>query len=143
MGLKDLVEEENNHGKRQYPEHPREEEFLEWIDEFQDRFPEEVGVDFLEVSPRMTKTWGYAYYREDSQYIRLSEYLVKNCPDSTIKRVILHEMVHLYSHQIGYGELTERDPLFTWVLGRVGAHVSGYSPSGQEWNDVVEPFLEE
>lgn len=146
MGLGDFSEIPNQSDAerkyRTYPIHEYQDKLDNMVDELQERFPQEVEVDFIEVSPEMTRTWGYTYYKSGGiKYIRIAERLLSK-PDEQVKMVVLHEMVHCYMHQIGYGDVSDNDDLFEWVLGRVGAHSSGRPFDADDWKDIAEPFLD-
>lgn len=146
MGLKDLVDESEQVSDvesryRSFSYHPYEEKIEEWVDELQQRFPEEVQVDFVEVSTRMTKTQAKAYFRDEGQYLRVSERFVDTEDDEYLKQIVLHEMVHLYFNQIGKPEVSDNNALFNWVLGAVNADMSGTSPGHWKY-EIMEDFME-
>jgi len=148
MGLNDIVPEEQQQSNaeesyRQYSVHEYEDTLIGWIDELQDRFPEEVQVDFIEVSPEMTSTHGYAYRKPGGiQYIRIAEFVTEDYPQWYQKMVVLHEMVHMFMYQRGMDDVSDGDPLFEWVLGTVGADVNGLGPeTTEEKYEVMADFL--
>jgi len=130
MGLGNLDDVNLKHSGRHFPDHERQDELNDWLEELRHEFPEPVNVDFIEVSPQLTKAWAKAYWDHSSKdrdrYIRLSKRLVENYTDDQIKSVILHELAHCWFYQNGDNDVTERDPIFSYVLGAVGAQVSGY-----------------
>lgn len=147
MGLNDLIDESNqtSEAERQYRSfsyHKYEERVEEWVDELQSEFPEEVQVDFVEISTRMRKSSAKAYWRGEHQYLRVAEWSVEKYDDEYLKEIVLHEMVHLYFRQIGKGEVDDNSRLFNWVLGQVGADLSGTSP-GHWKHDIMEEFKEQ
>ena len=148
MGLDQFRETDTAAGAarfRSFGQHEMEDQLNEWADQFQERFPEEVRIDFIEVSPQMTKCNGKAYSRkrdgERYQYIRIAEGRLSDSEED-LKLTLLHEMVHLYTYQKGYTNITERDPVFTWLLGRVGANVSRVGTYEDKWKDLAEPMLD-
>lgn len=144
MGLGDIIDQTDNHSGRAWPDHGRQEELEDWMDELSQEFPGEVRVDFIEVSPQMTKCYAKAYWDEKSKerdrYIRVSKDFFENHSDDRVKAVILHELVHIWFFQEGYTSVTERDERFTYVLGAVGAHVSGVSFDDETFNEMCGPF---
>lgn len=142
MGLDDF-KKENSQSYQRYKDHYYNEKLEKWREEFDDRFPVELNIEFVEVSPQMTKTWGKAYRRDgDTYYIRLSKEFVESKGEEQIRRTLLHEMVHVYFYQIGYGN-TNHDKYFRWVCGRVGADMTNMDIHNLKWIDCIEPFLEE
>ena len=131
---------------QQYPSHPDDGRINRMIDELQEEFPEEVRIDFVEVSPRMTKTYAMAYWRERdgeyTQFMRVGEHYTE-VDDETLRRTVLHEMIHLFCYQKGYRDLSERSVMFTWLLGRLGASVSGIDQDNKKWQDLAKPFLDD
>lgn len=149
MGLDQFRQNDVDRGAARFKTfgaHEADEKLNRMVEKAQQAFPEEVRVDFVEVSPHMTKHNGKAYWRtrdgETYQYMRISEDFLSRSDDD-IMLVVLHEMCHLYLYQNGCKDLTERDPLFTWVLGRVGAHLSGTHTHSERWKRVAEPMLED
>jgi len=120
----------------------REDLVWDWINEFQDKFPEEVQCDMVEIAPRDVSYHAHAYWRKrdgvDYQYLRVSETAFDD-GEWLARSVVLHEMCH-YLYQIGMKDVTERSPMFSWLLGRVGAHVSGMRTEGDQWQEM-ERFL--
>lgn len=142
MGLLDLTPDDTGGSVyRQYPDHERQDEIEAWAEEFQDRFPERVEFGFIEVSPQMESCDGRAFYKSDgAMYIRIAEFAVEEKPDWRIKTIILHEMLHIYFYQIGRKDVTERDPIFTWALGFIGADISKIGPGDEDF-EVYKDFL--
>lgn len=131
---------------REYPDHEYNSRLENLVDDLQHRFPEEVEVDFIECSPNMDKHFGMAYYKSTNRgvirYIRMSEKYIDAWNFNKVEMAVLHEMAHIYFHQKGYKDITERDPRFTWVLGRLGALISEVPTSNDCWEDCLKPFLE-
>lgn len=144
MGLGEFVDDKSPESGRAYPDHERQEELEEWLEELSDEFPEPIEVDFIEVSPNMTRHCAKAYWdksdKDRDRYIRLSEQFVEEHTDGQIKSVILHELVHAWLYQNGDADVTERDPIFTYILGAVGAHVSGFGFSDEMMKKYCAPF---
>lgn len=142
MGLEAFQSEPTNKYKR-YSGHEYDERIEDWEDSLEDRFPKDLNIDFVEISPKMSKHNGMAYRRDGNTYfIRLSENYVDNSTDKEIKLTLLHEMVHIYFHRMGYHD-TNHDKYFRWVAGRVGASMTRMSIKDKKWQDCIEPFLEE
>lgn len=144
MGLDDIVPDDVPDGNhyRQYPHHPAEDRLEEWADEAQEKFPEEVEYDFIEVSPEMVRTHGFAYYKPDgSKYIRIAERVVERYPVHYQRLVLIHEMTHIFFKQRNMEEYSDGSRLFNWVLGRVGADLNGVGPGTEEYDLMLE-FLQ-
>lgn len=143
MGLKDVVSEENQkHKYRYYPDHELQDEIEKVVEETVEELPGDVEVDFIEVSPRMTgNILGRHIPKDggDTHLIRLKENLVENRPWEYVERVIKHEVVHVWFAQNGYGDYGDGSRIFEWVLGRVGADISGISFYGEEY-DIIHEF---
>lgn len=146
MGLGDIVDEYESHNGRAYPDHERQEELEEWLEELSEAFPEDLHVDFIEVSPKMTKYDAKAYWDKASEdrdrYIRVAKSSMENYTDKQIKALILHELCHIWFYQKGHHDVTEKDERFTYVLGAVGASVSGVGHQDEVFKDTCSPFSE-
>lgn len=141
MGLEDFKSERNN-GYRQYGSHEYDDKLETWKDDFMERFPIDLNIEFIEVSPKMTKHNAMAYRRDvNTYYIRVSEQFINLNNDERIKLTLLHEMVHVYFYQQGYTK-TNHDKYFRWVVGRVGASMTHMSINDRKWQDCIEPFLD-
>lgn len=142
MGLDNFKTKSSNQ-YRAYDDHEYDDRLNQWKDEFKDRFPVRLNIEFIEVSPNMTKTWGKATYKPDGTcYIRMSEDFLYNHNDEQIKMTLLHEMCHVYFYRMGYKD-TNHDKFFRWVVGRVMGDLTHTSFNNQKWIDCIEPFLEE
>lgn len=149
MGLDQFKQSETSVGAahfRSFGKHEAEDVLNDMADDLQERFPEEVQIDFIEVSTSMTKCHGKAYRRERNgewyQYIRIAErHLIQD--DDRVKLTLAHEMCHLYLYQNGYSDITEKSPMFSWILGRVGASVTDIGVDSDMWQDLAEPMLED
>jgi predicted SprT family Zn-dependent metalloprotease len=142
MGLEDFNGSGGNDYK-QYGHHEYNEKLENWMEEFQDRFPIELQIEFVEVSTQMSKHAAKAYQRDsDTYYIRVSETYIDRSSDRPIKFTLLHEMVHIYFWQKGYKK-TNHDKYFRWVAGRVGADMTRITIDNEKWKDCIEPFLGE
>jgi predicted SprT family Zn-dependent metalloprotease len=115
----------------------------DWVDEMKDRFPVDLDIEFIEVSPRMTSTNAKAYMKPDgTKYIRVSEDYIYAVPDRRVKMTVLHEMCHIYFYQVGYPD-ANHDKFFRWVVGRVGASMTHCDTTGDKWVNCIEPFLDD
>lgn len=141
MGLEDFKSESDSHYK-QYGYHEYNEKLEKWADEMEDRFPIDLNIEFVEVSPQMEQMRGMAYRRDnDTYYIRLAEWFVGIRSDERIKFTLLHEMVHVYFYRQGHSN-TNHDKYFRWVVGRVGASMTNMKTSDLKWKQCIEPFLD-
>lgn len=141
MGLEEFKGNTSSEYKM-YRGHEYDEKLDEMVEEFQDKFPVDLRVDFIEVSPRMSKHHAMAYKRPGSKYyIRVSESFIERSSEKRIRMTVLHEMVHVYFYQMGYSD-TNHDKFFRWVVGRVGASMTNTSIKSRKWRQCIEPFLE-
>lgn len=141
MGLEDFKSERSN-GYKKYGHHEYNDRLEEWKDEMQEEFPIELDIEFVEVSPEMTKHNGMAYRRDkDTYYIRISENYIERNSKKKVRLTLLHEMVHVYFYQRGYGD-TNHDKYFRWVVGRVGASMTNMTIDSTKWKHCIEPFLQ-
>lgn len=136
----------SSHDHKQYNYVNLDNQLEDIVKELQSKFPEEVEVDFIEASPQLQSCAGKAYYRtnanlERTNYIRIKKSLAEENSERT-KRVVLHEMCHVYMYQKGFTEVTEKDVLFQWLCGRVGADPTGIYEGSKEWREVIGPMLE-
>lgn len=139
MGLHDFSGSKSEH--RAYNGHPKEDQLEEWKDELQERFPVDLDIEFIEVSPKMSKHYGKAYYRGDTAFIRISQDYIESNEDRKVKLTLLHEMCHVYFYQMGYKE-TNHDKYFRWVVGRVMASMTSMTIDNKKWQKTIEPFFE-
>lgn len=140
MGLGDLGPDkgDSNHYK-QYARHEEQDRIEEIMEEAKSRFPTEPEIDFIEVSPEMTRHHGFYYHREESQYIRVAEEMVEEYPWYYIERVIRHEMVHAWMYQNGYPDFDDNSRIFEWVCGKVGADVTKADIDSEEY-EIIRLF---
>jgi len=141
MGLGDLTPDgTQSNSYRQYPDHEKQDELEQMVDEAEGLFPGGVEIEFIEVSPEMTRTQGYCYNREVGNYIRIAECVMENRPMWYVEMVVRHEMVHAWMDQNGYGDFSDGSKVFEWVCGRVGADITDTAPGHEEY-EVIEQFL--
>jgi len=141
MGLDNFRTKSGNKHKA-YSSHEYDNKLNKWANEFADRFPINLNIEFIEVSPNMTKTWGKATYKRDgTAFIRMSEQFLNSHPDREIKMTLLHEMCHVYFYRMGYKD-TNHDKFFRWVVGRVGGDLTYTSFKNNKWKDCIEPFFD-
>lgn len=142
MGIDDFITEKQDRHKV-YKTHDKDEKLEQLIEKFQDRFPVELRIDFVEVSPRMERHSAKAYKRAGKKYyIRVSEEYLERATDEELKRTIIHEMVHIYLYQRGYDD-HGHGKYFRWILGRVGGSMTRSSIHDTKWEKCIEPFIEE
>lgn len=131
----------DNH--KMYGSHEYDEKLKRLIDEYQERFPVELNVSFVEVSPNMEEHAAITYRRPGNKYyIRFSERYLENHSEEEIRRTMLHELVHVYLYQRGYMK-HNHGKVFRWVLGRVGGSFTGETIFTDKWENCIEPFLDE
>lgn len=139
MGLHNFSSDNSTH--RAYNKHPKEDQLEEWKEELQSRFPVNLDIEFIEVSPKMSKHYGMAYYRGNTTFIRISQHFIENYSDRKVKMTLLHEMCHVYFYQMGYKD-AKHDKYFRWVVGRVMASMTGMTTDNKKWQETIEPFFE-
>lgn len=149
MGLGDLIPEDTSSGSKSYKKygsHPADEKLSRWKDEFQERFPTEVEITFIEVSPELEKTLARNYYKvrdgEEIRYIRISE-KVFSMSEWYQRQVLLHSMAQLWMNQMGVGEINAGHSIKKWVFGQVGCMINAVDVDSDEWRLLAEPFLDE
>jgi len=139
MGLDELVEDGSSGVKnlaqfRRYGSHEEEDRIWNIIEEMQDRFPVEIECDMVEVATQDVNYDAKAYWRvrdgEHYQYMRVKEACLHGDP-TYVRHIILHEMVHLYTFQMGHKDLSDGSPMFKWLCGRVD--VTSIRSSGTGW----------
>jgi predicted SprT family Zn-dependent metalloprotease len=141
MGIDKFLQEGKDKHKL-YGGHEYDEKLEKWVDELDERFPVNLRIKFIEVSPRMNKNRAMAYRREGKKYyIRVSESFIERSTDRRIKLTVLHEMVHVYFYQTGASE-EKHGKYFRWVLGRVGGSFTRESIHDEKWQACIEPFIE-
>lgn len=148
MALDDFIKGvETSSSFKAFNYHELDKQLEEMVEEAQSRFPEEVDVEFIEASPQLQRYSGKAYKDYDDeghqyvQYIRIKKNLAEKNNAET-KRVVLHEMAHVYLYQKGLDHVTEKDVTFQWLCGRVMADPSDVFEGSKEWDRVIEPMLE-
>lgn len=142
MGLDDFKDTSSNE-REMYRDHDYDEKLEVMMENLQQRFPCELKIDFIEVSPRMTKTRATAYKRDgETYYIRVSAEYIESANDDRIMLTVLHEMCHVYFYQKGFSD-TNHDKFFRWVVGRVGASMTRTNTYSYKWQETIEPFLED
>jgi predicted SprT family Zn-dependent metalloprotease len=142
MGIDDFITEKQDRHKV-YKTHDKDEKLEQLIEEYQERFPVELRIDFVEVSPRMERCNAKAYKRAGKKYyIRVSEEYLERATEEELRRTVLHEMVHIYLYQRGYSK-HGHGKYFRWVLGRVGGSMTNSTIHSTKWEKCIEPFIEE
>lgn len=141
MGLDDFNSSSGS-GYEHYGHHEYNDKLEQWAEDMQERFPIDLNIDFVEVSPQMESKRGMAYRRDyDTYYIRISENFIKFSSDERIKLTLLHEMVHVYFYQQGYSDVNH-NKYFRWVVGNVEASMTNMDITDKKWKDCIEPFME-
>ena len=144
MGLTDFQTSPNSIAGRRYPDHQYQDEIESWMEELKKDLPDEVDVEFIEVSTDMPKSLARAYKKKRGDqityYIRVSDRAFKGNTDNHIKSVILHELVHIWFWEHVDKKITERSVEFTYVLGAVGAQVSGFNFDDYMITDCLSKF---
>lgn len=126
-----------------YRSHDYEEKLDQMIQRNEEKFPIDLDIDFVEVSPRMEKTRAKAHKKPDgSYYIRVSKKFIETHSDERIELTVIHEMVHIYFYRQGFTD-HGHGKYFRWVLGRVGGSMTNSTVYEREWRECIEPFLKE
>lgn len=147
MGLKDLIDGEDNENSarhRKYERHEREDQLNEWVEELQGRFPWDVPVEFVEVSTRMEKNAAKTYHKGTGEnathYIRVAESTLET-EEEMIKQYLLSCMVTIYFKDLGFDEVTTNSSIHKWVAGAVGCRINAVQTNSEEWREAAVPFL--
>lgn len=141
MGLDNFQTDVTSHDYKRYGHHEYNEILESKIDEYRDRFPIDLDIEFVEVSPMMEKNNACVYYKEDCVFIRFSESFIGRGSDGLIFRTLLNCMVEIYCYRQGHEDI-DRNKYFRWIVGRVGGGMSGRY-NEEEWVDLLLPFLKE
>lgn len=144
MGLENFTKGKSNPYK-QYSCFELDQQLEDIVEDLQDKFPDKVQVDFIEASPQLSSCVGKAYYRtnenmERTNFIRIKKSLAQENSERT-RRVVLHEMCHVYLYQKGFTETSEKDVLFQWLCGSVGADPTHIFEGSKEWTHIIGPML--
>lgn len=154
MGLGNLIDgdvstsEESNSGHplKRYGSHERDEFLEESIEELRERFPIHPNIEFIEVSPRMSKTPAKLYTKnrevETVLYIRVSEPFT-NRQDHEIKQSLLYLLVQAYFIELGFKDISPANDEFKWVCGQVGAPTNPIDTRGDAWRLACAPMIDE
>lgn len=150
MGLEDLLDDDVATGEasasqfRRYGQHDADEKLEDWFEEFQDRFPGRVELDFIEVSPQLENTAARFYRKErdgnEFKYVRIAEKTLER-DEWWQRNVLLNNMVIAYCHQHGYHDVSTGSSLFKWLCGNVGCVINQVDVSSMEWQDLAEPMM--
>lgn len=149
MGLKDFVEDESGSSSssyKRYGQHEANERLEAVIEANQEKFPEEIEVDFVEVSPQMTETALRTYtkgeYPDGTAFIRVSEGFLDH-PEGLQVSILLNAMVTVYFWQNGQMDKAGSTDLYKWVCGRVSAQLNNLRNDEEAWYSVGEPMMSE
>ena len=152
MGLGNLIDDDINteensssgHALERYGDHERDEFLNSCVEELRTRFPIHPNIEFIEVSPRMSKTPAKLYMKErddeDIMYIRVSEPFT-NRQDHVIRQNILYLLVQAYFKELGFDDISPANDEFKWVCGQVGAPTNPIDITGDAWRIACSPFL--
>jgi hypothetical protein len=151
MGLEDLLDDDVSAGEasasqfRRYGSHEADERLNEWFEDFQERFPEPIELDFIEVSPQLENTAARFYRKRrderEFRYIRVAEKTLER-DEWWQRNVLLNQMVIAYIHQRGYHDISTGSSLFKWLCGNVGCVINQVDTDSMEWQDLAEPMMD-
>lgn len=142
MGLEEF-ETESSDKHNVYQSHEKDEKLEQIIEEYQERFPVELRIQFIEVSPKMEQKHAMAYKRAGKKYyIRVSESFIQRSTEEQLRRTVLHEMCHVYLYQQGLSG-HGHGKYFRWVVGRVGASMTHSTIHDVKWEKCIQPFIDE
>lgn len=152
MGLGQLIDDKGGSKTDSSPVSPRyghheyNDTLSEWVDELNERFPVEVDIEFIEVSPQLSSNATKLYVKKIDgdlyQYIRVKEGLWED-REWFARQRILYLMVSAYFNQIGMSNIGPANDEFKWVCGRVGAMTNPIDPTEDTWELGCTPFLSE
>ena len=112
----------------------------------QRRFPTRVQVDEVKVVEELDGDMAKAVQTVRAGVVNYYIYLNKKVFESEdwiVEATIAHEMVHLYCYQKGYDSLSDGDPMFEWMCGRVGALQTDFSPKDHQFKELIVPFMKQ
>ena len=131
----------NDKKYRTYPDHEKQDFIEDVVERRKSDFPGGVDVGFVEISPEMTRTQGYAYFKPEHDYIRIAERVIENHSEEYVEMVIVHEMIHIWLHQNGRDDVSDGTKLFEWICGYLGADIDGTAPGRRDFKTMQE-FLQ-
>lgn len=159
MGLGDLIpddvsEESASGSKRRYGHHEFNETLEEWVEELEERFPYDLNIDFIEVSPQLESNDARIYtdYDEDGRlyhYIRIRDGMWEGVDEDDeskywkARQAILYLMVRAYFNVLGMGDIGPNRDEFKLVCGMVGAATNPVDQNDDEYIRSVTPFMSE
>jgi len=112
----------------------------------QNRFPEPIQVDGIHVVDELD-----GYYAKAVETTRagiktrfiVTEIGLIHSEEWLLDAIMAHEMTHIYFYQNGYPNVTDSDPLFEWVCGRVLAVQDKFNHNGHRFKELAVPFLKD
>lgn len=110
------------------------------------RFPTGVEVDEVVVLEDLEGNMAEAVQTVRAGVVNYYIYLdekIFNSEDWIVEATMAHEMVHLYCYQKGYDDLTDGDPMFEWMCGRVGALQTNFNPKEHQFKELIVPFMKQ
>lgn len=143
MGFENFLEEykDGSDNGGYYGWHKYNPKLKEWVEELEPKFPGGIDLQYIEVSPQLTRAFAKAYNKPgETPYIRVAERVFPKYSDEQVKRMVAHEMAHVWMYNRGY-DYSDEDRVFNWVLGRVDADIT-YCEPGDEQYMIIEEFIE-
>ena len=110
------------------------------------RFPGRVDVDEVKVIEDLDGSMAEALQQVRSgkvRYTLLIDKAVFGSKDWIVEATMAHEMVHMYCYQKGYDDLSDGDPMFEWMCGRVGALQTDFNPKDHQFKELIVPFMKQ
>lgn len=110
------------------------------------RFPGRVDVDEVKVIEDLDGSMAEALQQVRSgkvRYTLLIDKAVFGSEDWIVEATMAHEMVHMYCYQKGYDDLSDGDPMFEWMCGRVGALQTDFNPKDHQFKELIVPFMKQ
>lgn len=121
---------------------------LEYIlEDLKERFPEDIRVDGVVVVDDDEALTAEHHHMKgvsgvEASIIKINRDLAEPITWKT-KSIILHELVHAYIAQHNMGHISDNDPLFHWLCGRVMAANDLQDLYNHEYTELALPFVKQ
>lgn len=110
------------------------------------RFPTQVEVDEVIVVENLEDNMAEAVQTVRAGVVNYYIYLddkIFYSDEWIVEATMAHEMVHMYCYQKGHDDLSDGDPMFEWMCGRVGALQTDFNPKDHQFKELIVPFMKQ
>ena len=108
------------------------------------RFPQDLVVDEIKVFEDLEGNMAEAVQTVRAGAVNYYIYVDREVFESQewiVEGTMAHEMVHLYCYQNGHTDISDGDPMFEWMCGRVGAIQTDFNPKNHMFKEMILPFM--